>query len=267
MSSSELDTAPSLELRRSPRKRQARIIPDSSTVTPRKKNASTIDSPTKQLAKLDLGPPATKADNGTNAISDISTEGLGNSTPQTPSRRGTRRPTKTEDLLGLPGTSRSSPRRRQRDVSDEESEVDQELEGSPSKKQRRGIAGPDKYAHLEKLTDRLRVELDVIFCGIKYAYSANTLIPKSSPLISPGVKSATIGFHFGNPSNRFWKTLHFSGFTPTLLPPSDGPTLPERYNLGLVGRVRLASKEFVLTTSISQTDLVERPTAEASHSF
>ncbi|KAK1228052.1 uracil DNA N-glycosylase Thp1 [Marasmius sp. AFHP31] len=99
---------------------------------------------------------------------------------------------------------------------------------SPLKKQRANsnYAAPDKYAHLEKLEDRLRVGLDVVFCGI-----------------NPGVKSATVGFHFAYPSNRFWRCLHLSGFTTAQLPPSDGPLLPEYFNIGL-------------------TDLVDRPTSE-----
>ncbi|MDW9379212.1 G/U mismatch-specific DNA glycosylase [Chryseobacterium sp. JV558] len=47
------------------------------------------------------------------------------------------------------------------------------------------------------LTDIIKVHLDVIFCGI-----------------NPGLKSSDDGHHFSGKSNRFWKVLHQSGFTP-----------------------------------------------------
>jgi len=47
------------------------------------------------------------------------------------------------------------------------------------------------------LTDIIATNLDVIFCGI-----------------NPGLKSADDGHHFSGRSNRFWKVLHQSGFTP-----------------------------------------------------
>lgn len=47
------------------------------------------------------------------------------------------------------------------------------------------------------LTDIIAPHLDVIFCGI-----------------NPGLKSSDDGHHFSGRSNRFWKVLHQSGFTP-----------------------------------------------------
>ncbi|REC45427.1 G/U mismatch-specific DNA glycosylase [Chryseobacterium pennipullorum] len=47
------------------------------------------------------------------------------------------------------------------------------------------------------LTDIISPNLKVIFCGI-----------------NPGLKSADDGHHFSGRSNRFWKVLHQSGFTP-----------------------------------------------------
>lgn len=47
------------------------------------------------------------------------------------------------------------------------------------------------------LTDIISNHLDVIFCGI-----------------NPGLKSSNDGYHFSGRSNRFWKVLHQSGFTP-----------------------------------------------------
>lgn len=47
------------------------------------------------------------------------------------------------------------------------------------------------------LTDIIKPHLNVIFCGI-----------------NPGLKSSNDGHHFSGRSNRFWKVLHQSGFTP-----------------------------------------------------
>ena len=47
------------------------------------------------------------------------------------------------------------------------------------------------------LTDIIRKDLTVLFCGI-----------------NPGLKSSDDGHHFSGRSNRFWKVLHQSGFTP-----------------------------------------------------
>lgn len=47
------------------------------------------------------------------------------------------------------------------------------------------------------LKDIIAKDLTVIFCGI-----------------NPGLKSAEEGHHFSGRSNRFWKVMHQSGFTP-----------------------------------------------------
>lgn len=47
------------------------------------------------------------------------------------------------------------------------------------------------------LTDIITTHLKVVFCGI-----------------NPGLKSSNDGHHFSGRSNRFWKVLHLSGFTP-----------------------------------------------------
>ncbi|HEX6486311.1 MAG TPA: uracil-DNA glycosylase family protein, partial [Nocardioidaceae bacterium] len=56
-------------------------------------------------------------------------------------------------------------------------------------------------AELEAARDRtipdvIGPELSVLFSGI-----------------NPGLWSAATGFHFARPGNRFWPTLHRSGFT------------------------------------------------------
>lgn len=102
------------------------------------------------------------------------------------------------------------------------------LSKNAAKKLKRGYAPPEAYAHLSPLTDYLAYGLDVVFCGI-----------------NPGYMSAKRGHHFAHPSNHFWKCLHQSGFTPRLLPPSEDSSLPKTFNIGL-------------------TDLVDRPSSEAS---
>ncbi|KAG1730319.1 uracil-DNA glycosylase-like protein [Suillus lakei] len=102
------------------------------------------------------------------------------------------------------------------------------LSKNAAKKFKRGYAPPEAYAHLSPLTDYLAYGLDVVFCGI-----------------NPGRMSAQRGHHFAHPSNHFWKCLHRSGFTSRLLPASEDSSLPETFNIGL-------------------TDLVDRPSTEAS---
>lgn len=50
--------------------------------------------------------------------------------------------------------------------------------------------------------DLIAPGLNVLFCGI-----------------NPGLYSAAVSYHFARPGNRFWPTLHTSGFTPRLLKP------------------------------------------------
>jgi TDG/mug DNA glycosylase family protein len=60
----------------------------------------------------------------------------------------------------------------------------------------------------DALPDILAKNLSVIFCGI-----------------NPGQTSATMGQHFVNRSNRFWRVLHLSGFTPEQIRPEDDQTI------------------------------------------
>ncbi len=76
------------------------------------------------------------------------------------------------------------------------------------------------------LPDILAPGLDVVFCGI-----------------NPGMRAAATGHHFMGRSNRFWKTVHLSGFTPELIDPLD-----DRKILG---------------HRCGLTTVVERPTARA----
>ncbi|KAI0062782.1 DNA glycosylase [Artomyces pyxidatus] len=133
-------------------------------------------------------------------------------------------PESDDDVLPTMSTPKSS--RKRSDSFFESGNASRAASRSP-KKQKRGYAPPEVYAHLNLLSDYLAEGLDVTFCGI-----------------NPGYMSAETGHHFANPTNHFWKCLHRSGFTPTLLHPSKDFTLPEEFNLGL-------------------TNLVDRPSAEA----
>ena len=58
--------------------------------------------------------------------------------------------------------------------------------------------------------DVIAPRLLVLFCGI-----------------NPGLYTAAVGHHFARPGNRFWPTLHLSGFTAQLLSPFDEARLLE----------------------------------------
>ena len=78
----------------------------------------------------------------------------------------------------------------------------------------------------EGLEDILTERLAVIFCGI-----------------NPGVTAAAQGHHFAGRGNRFWRTLHLAGFTPT--------------------EVRPENDRMILQYQCGLTAVVERPTARA----
>lgn len=58
--------------------------------------------------------------------------------------------------------------------------------------------------------DLIDYNLKILFCGI-----------------NPGIWSGATGFHFAKPGNRFWKALHFGGFTDRVLHPSEEHELLE----------------------------------------
>ena len=86
----------------------------------------------------------------------------------------------------------------------------------------------------EVLPDIIAPGLKVLFCGI-----------------NPGMLAAATGHHFAGRVNRFWKTLHLAGFTPTLFAPEDDRHLLE-FGCGITSVVRrptagaddLAAEEF-----------------------
>jgi len=71
----------------------------------------------------------------------------------------------------------------------------------------------------DRLPDILASNLSVIFCGI-----------------NPGATAAAAGHHFVSPSNRFWRVLHLSGFTPGQIRPQDDHTILD-YGYGLTTAV------------------------------
>jgi len=73
------------------------------------------------------------------------------------------------------------------------------------------------------LDDVIAPDLDVLFCGI-----------------NPGLLSALTGHHFARPGNRFWPTLHRSGFTPRQLAPADQQQLLD-WGLGITNVVARAT--------------------------
>ena len=75
--------------------------------------------------------------------------------------------------------------------------------------------------------DILAQGLRVVFCGI-----------------NPGLSSAHQGYHFANPTNRFWKVIHLAGFTRKQLLPQEEEQLTE--------------------TGCGITALVARPTVSAA---
>lgn len=76
------------------------------------------------------------------------------------------------------------------------------------------------------LPDILEKGLSVVFCGI-----------------NPGMRAATAGHHFTGGGNRFWRAIHFAGFTPERIAPENDRTIL-KYGCGL-------------------TTAVERPTVRA----
>jgi TDG/mug DNA glycosylase family protein len=77
-----------------------------------------------------------------------------------------------------------------------------------------------------KVADVIAPGLEVLFVGI-----------------NPSLYSAAVGHHFARPGNRFWRTLHQSGFTPRQLAPERDRDL--------------------LALGIGLTNVVDRATARA----
>jgi double-stranded uracil-DNA glycosylase len=88
-------------------------------------------------------------------------------------------------------------------------------------------------AHSKGLPDIVSTALHVIFCGI-----------------NPGMRSAILGLHFANRSNRFWRVLHLAGFAPRQLEPREACLLLG-YGYGITSAVE---RPTVSATELSRVD-------------
>jgi TDG/mug DNA glycosylase family protein len=70
---------------------------------------------------------------------------------------------------------------------------------------------PARPTRAELLAAQDKTVRDVIAPGLRVLFCG----------INPGLYSGATGHHFARPGNRFWPTLHQSGFTPRLLHPSE----------------------------------------------
>ena len=93
-----------------------------------------------------------------------------------------------------------------------------------------------------RLPDILSIGLDVVFCGI-----------------NPGMRSAAVGYHFANRTNRFWRVIHLAGFTSKELHPEQAPRLLD-FGCGLTSAVE---RPTVCAGDLTRTDFIEaRPRFE-----
>lgn len=90
-------------------------------------------------------------------------------------------------------------------------------------------------AHSIGLPDIISISLDVVFCGI-----------------NPGMRSAAIGLHFANRSNRFWRVLHLAGFTARQLEPEEARLLLD-YGCGITSAV---ARPTVSATDLNRVDYI-----------
>jgi TDG/mug DNA glycosylase family protein len=92
------------------------------------------------------------------------------------------------------------------------------------------------------LPDIISTSLNVVFCGI-----------------NPGMRSAAVGLHFVNRSNRFWRVLHLAGFTARQLEPEEALLLLD-YGYGITSAV---ARPTVSATHLSRADYIAaRPAFE-----
>ncbi|RYX86686.1 G/U mismatch-specific DNA glycosylase [bacterium] len=97
---------------------------------------------------------------------------------------------------------------------------------------------PDELAAAagQTMADILAPDLRVVFCGI-----------------NPSVYSVVVGHHFARPGNRFWPTLHASGFTPRRFSPDEDGKLIE---LGL-GITNVAEPSSTAAADLSNEQIKE----------
>jgi double-stranded uracil-DNA glycosylase len=86
------------------------------------------------------------------------------------------------------------------------------------------------------IPDVLAEDLRVLFCGI-----------------NPSLWSAATGHHFARPGNRFWPTLHASGFTPRLFRPEEQEQLLEHR----CGLTNVAARGTARADELTDDELIE----------
>ena len=69
--------------------------------------------------------------------------------------------------------------------------------------------------------------------------------------INPSLRSAEVGHHFARPGNRFWATLHASGWTPRPMRPEEDGDLPAHG----VGVTNLASRPTRAASELTEQEL------------
>jgi TDG/mug DNA glycosylase family protein len=98
------------------------------------------------------------------------------------------------------------------------------------------------HTHSTGLPDVISTSLNVVFCGI-----------------NPGMRSAEVGLHFANRTNRFWRVLHLAGFTDRRLEPEEARLLLD-YGCGITSAV---ARPTVSATGLSRADYIAaRPVFE-----
>ena len=85
------------------------------------------------------------------------------------------------------------------------------------------------------LTDIISTSLNVVFCGI-----------------NPGMRSAAVGLHFANRTNRFWRVLHLAGFTSRQFEPEEARLLLD-HGCGITSAV---ARPTVSATDLSRADYI-----------
>lgn len=78
---------------------------------------------------------------------------------------------------------------------------------------------------MEPIPDHLKTDLKILFVGF-----------------NPSIRSSETGWHYANPTNRFWKILHEAGLTPRKFLPEENSKLPE-LGFGLTNIVARPTKE------------------------
>lgn len=100
----------------------------------------------------------------------------------------------------------------------------------------------DQQANPIGLLDVISTSLNIVFCGI-----------------NPGMRSAAVGLHFANRSNRFWRVLHLAGFTDRQLEPEEARLLLD-FGCGVTSAV---ARPTVSATDLSRADyLAAQPAFE-----